>query len=542
MALKRCSGTPVGRVGPSFQSAGSTSTAARPGEPGDRAGQLTVTRTPAGHREDGELSPLSQSRDRGAASLAASRSRTEPDDGPEETPLEERAANMFRRGCGGVELLLVLCGLDLSLPCPRHCICYTSPSTVSCQAHNFHVVPEGIPAQSERVFLQNNKIQRLLRGHFSPTTSMLWLYSNNISYIQPSTFHGFDRLEELDLGDNRHLRAIASDTFLGLGRLHALHLYHCGLISLPPGIFAGLHSLQYLYLQDNQLEFLEDDLFIDLLNLSHLFLHGNKLWSLRQNTFRGLGVLDRLLLHQNRIQWIDRQTFHDLRRLTTLYLFNNSLTELSGLSLSLLPALEYLRLNGNPWECDCKALSLWDWLRRFRGSTSSLVCVAPPELEGQDLKTLKKEALPRCTSAPGAEPEHGESLNHLNRHRSHHNRHQHPYLPHGDQHNLPSPSPLPRPPKGSRRNCTRRGRKAKGGLNEVQVLREGDEKNFAAGGKYEQSASGRRKNKCMPRTSVRPPSGVQRADSGAPSRPAHSCVCCAAAAALLLPLVCVILR
>lgn len=152
-------------------------------------------------------------------------------------------------GYGGVELLLVLWGLDLSSPCPRHCICYTSPSTVSCQAHNFHAVPEGIPAQSERVFLQNNKIQRLLRGHFSPTTTMLWLYSNNISYIQPSTFHGFDRLEELDLGDNRHLKAIASDTFLGLGRLHALHLYHCGLITLPPGIFSGLHNLQYLYLQ-----------------------------------------------------------------------------------------------------------------------------------------------------------------------------------------------------------------------------------------------------------------------------------------------------
>ncbi|KAM7374452.1 hypothetical protein PAMP_007108 [Pampus punctatissimus] len=446
-------------------------------------------------------------------------------------------------GYGGVELLLVLCGLDLSLPCPRHCICYTSPSTVSCQAHNFHAVPEGIPAQSERVFLQNNKIQRLLRGHFSPTTTMLWLYSNNISYIQPSTFHGFDRLEELDLGDNKHLKAIASDTFLGLGRLHALHLYHCGLISLPPGIFAGLNNLQYLYLQDNQLEFLEDDLFIDLLNLSHLFLHGNRLWSLRQNTFRGLGVLDRLLLHQNRIQWIDRRAFHDLRRLTTLYLFNNSLTELSGATLTLLPALEYLRLNDNSWECDCKALSLWDWLRRFRGSTSSLICVSPPELAGKDLKTVKKEELPNCLSgeghargAPGEELEHRESLNHLNR-----DHHQWTYLLHGDQYNLPSPSPLPRPPKGGRRNCTRRGRKAKGGLNDVQVLQEGGEKDYTPDeSKYDLSATARRKNKCIPRTSVGPPSGVQRANNKAESHCADSILCFTSA--LLLSLISLILR
>lgn len=300
--------------------------------------------------------------------------------------------------------------------------------------------------------------------------------------------------------------------------------------------------------QDNQLEFLEDDLFIDLLNLSHLFLHGNRLWSLRQNTFRGLGVLDRLLLHQNRIQWVDRQAFHDLRRLTTLYLFNNSLTELSGGTLTLLPALEYLRLNDNPWECDCKALSLWDWLRRFRGSTSSLICVLPLELQGKDLKALKKEELPTCMSsegrARGGELEHGESLNHLNRHRnhhSHHNHHQRPYLPHGDQYNLPSASPLPRPPKVGRRNCTRRGRKAKGSLNEVQVLNEENEKDYSPnGGKYDLPATSRRRNKCIPRTSVGPPSGVQRANSSAGSRLA-GCIFCLPSV-LLLSFVHVILR
>ncbi|KAG7269626.1 hypothetical protein CRUP_016417 [Coryphaenoides rupestris] len=305
--------------------------------------------------------------------------------------------------------------------------------------------------------------------------------------------------------------------------------------------------------QDNQLEYLEDDLFIDLMNLSHLFLHGNRLWSLRQNTFRGLGVLDRLLLHQNRIQWVDRQAFHDLRRLTTLFLFNNSLTELSGPSLGLLASLEYLRLNDNPWECDCKALSLWEWLRKFRGSTSTLACASPPELAGKDLKALRKDELPSCPAAEGLgggrgggeggggggggrgegggdREQQGESLNHLNRHRNRHNHHQRPYLPHGDQHSPPSASPLPPPPKGGRRNCTRRGRKGKGGVNEV----EGGDKDYAPdGGKYDPSLHPRRKNKCIPRTSADPPSGGQRANSGAPVHFAEALLGCPLALWLL---------
>lgn len=159
---------------------------------------------------------------------------------------------LFSAGCG-LEFLLVLCGLEFSWSCPRHCICYTAPSTVSCQAHNFESVPAGIPPDSERIFLQNNKIHRLLRGHFSPETVTLWIYSNNITYIEPSTFHGFTLLEELDLGDNRHLRSLAEDTFHGLSRLNALHLYRCGLSSLPNNIFQGLRNLQYLYLQVRQL-------------------------------------------------------------------------------------------------------------------------------------------------------------------------------------------------------------------------------------------------------------------------------------------------
>ncbi|KAM9801091.1 reticulon-4 receptor-like 1b [Neosynchiropus ocellatus] len=424
---------------------------------------------------------------------------------------------MFRRGCG-LEFLLVLCGLEFSWSCPRHCICYTAPSTVSCQAHNFLSVPEGIPPDSERIFLQNNKIHRLLRGHFSTNTVTIWIYSNNISYIEPTTFQGFSLLEELDLGDNRHLRSLAENTFHGLSRLNALHLYRCGLSSLPNNIFQGLRNLQYLYLQDNHLKFLQDDTFGDLHNLSHLFLHGNRLWRLNQNTFRGLRALDRLLLHQNQIEWVHRMAFHDLKRLTTLFLFNNSLIQLSGQCLDTLPALEYLRLNDNPWSCDCEALTLWEWLKRFRGSSSSVGCQAPADMVGKDLKELRKEDFPDCSPAIINSESRAQTNNLSGTVNPSMNR---GVVGSGGQTNILQPSRPSRP-----RNCTKpRNRSSKGkGDNEVhnskEILTEKDDSSpdFSDGKHDHTSPDGtltRRKHKCIPRTTVRPPSGVQQANNRA---------------------------
>lgn len=133
------------------------------------------------------------------------------------------------------------------------CTCYTSPPTVSCQANNFSSVPLSLPPGTQRLFLQNNLIRTLRPGTFGPHLLTLWLFSNNLSTIYPGTFRHLQALEELDLGDNRHLRSLEPDTFRGLERLQSLHLYRCQLSSLPSTIFRGLVSLQYLYLQDNSL-------------------------------------------------------------------------------------------------------------------------------------------------------------------------------------------------------------------------------------------------------------------------------------------------
>lgn len=71
---------------------------------------------------------------------------------------------------GGLSLWLVV-WLVLGKPspasaCPHLCVCYPTPMTVSCQAQNFTAVPLGVPYESQRVFLQNNRITELRVGSF----------------------------------------------------------------------------------------------------------------------------------------------------------------------------------------------------------------------------------------------------------------------------------------------------------------------------------------------------------------------------------------
>ncbi|XP_073444310.1 reticulon-4 receptor-like 2 [Dendrobates tinctorius] len=299
---------------------------------------------------------------------------------------------------------LLLLPLSLSYPfslspCPSLCTCYPSPPTASCQSHNLSRVPSPLPSQARRVFLQNNQISDLGPGLFSPFTSVLWLFSNRISVLRPGTFQGLEHLEELDLGKNPNLPPLQPDTFSGLNSLLSLHLYQCNIHRLPSELFRGLYSLRYLYLQHNRLTGLPDGLFRDLSNLTQLFLYGNQLRSLPASTFFGLSSLDRLLLHSNRLVTISPAAFSGLSSLTILFLFNNSLPSLSGDCLRALPSLQFLRLNGNPWHCDCSCRSLWGWFRSSPGiSSSPVTCSSPPAFRGRDLRSLEERDLRFCSS------------------------------------------------------------------------------------------------------------------------------------------------
>lgn len=81
---------------------------------------------------------------------------------------------------------------------------------------------------------------------------VLWLYGNNITWIEAGAFSNLRVLEELDLGDNPSLRHLEGGAFRGLEKLQSLHMHRCKLATLPHDLFHKLYSLQFLYLQVNQ--------------------------------------------------------------------------------------------------------------------------------------------------------------------------------------------------------------------------------------------------------------------------------------------------
>uniref|UniRef100_A0A672H317 Reticulon 4 receptor-like 2 a n=1 Tax=Salarias fasciatus TaxID=181472 RepID=A0A672H317_SALFA len=293
---------------------------------------------------------------------------------------------------GGLSLWLVV-WLVLGKPspasaCPHLCVCYPTPMTVSCQAQNFTAVPVGVPYESQRVFLQNNRITELRVGSFGFGTQVLWLFSNNITWIEAGAFSELRDLEELDLGDNPNLHRLEGGAFRGLEKLQSLHMHRCRL-TLDTHIIEKKSNT-------NNLHFLQDDIFSDLINLSQLFLHGNRIRTLSENVFRGLVNLDRLLLHDNRIRQVNRRAFRDLGRLTMLFLFNNSLAELPSQTLRDTQGIEFLRLNANPWSCGCEARALWEWFREARVSSSEVMCASPSNRRGQDLRFLREMDFALC--------------------------------------------------------------------------------------------------------------------------------------------------
>ncbi|NXJ31244.1 LRC19 protein, partial [Dicrurus megarhynchus] len=125
--------------------------------------------------------------------------------------------------------------------------------------------------------------------------------------------------------------------------LHSLNLSSNAKLTLSSAVFSNLGALHLL----------------DLSSCGITYIH--------MDTFKGLGNLHTLLLRNNSLQELDVPFLLPLKALFHLDLQHNALVSVDTWSLQLLETVPQVRLEGNPWVCDCSALPLQQWLQRRRG-------------------------------------------------------------------------------------------------------------------------------------------------------------------------------
>ncbi|KAM8995404.1 leucine-rich repeat-containing protein 26 [Guaruba guarouba] len=169
-----------------------------------------------------------------------------------------------------------------------------------------------------------------------------------------------------------------------------------GLREVPPSLAANTSTLWLGY---NFITVLGPRSFPPLPGLRVLSLPHNHLGLIHSQALVGLGALLELDLSDNYLTVLSAETFQPLISLTKLNLSGNRLRQLEPGVLRVLPQLQALFLQDNPWGCSCSILPLWRWLSHNRDKVrekSLLLCRVPEQLNKYPIMAFGNESFRQC--------------------------------------------------------------------------------------------------------------------------------------------------
>ncbi|PNF41103.1 hypothetical protein B7P43_G06232 [Cryptotermes secundus] len=246
--------------------------------------------------------------------------------------------------------------------------------------------------------VSNNHIVTIHRDAFrrNPKITEIYAGSNGMTYLHPATFSGNPQLTKVTVSWNK-IQDISPQTFYNNPNLEYLDFNNNKLKALNPGIFQNNPSLKSVDLSSNSLVTIHDTTFHHNPKLEHLFLSRNEhirlhngliilasslkvfdarhcnLSSLPANFFKNSTALRQLLLGGNNLTSLDCVSNNNdddyVDTLTKLQVIDVSHNQLQTINVEVLKnkmtQLESLRIEGNPFLCDCKLREAWLWSQKM---------------------------------------------------------------------------------------------------------------------------------------------------------------------------------
>ncbi|KAJ8264875.1 hypothetical protein COCON_G00139740 [Conger conger] len=180
-----------------------------------------------------------------------------------------------------------------------------------------------------------------------------------------------------------------------------LLLSHNWIPGIPSDFLVLYSDLVYLDLRNNSLSRIEPGTLSTSSRLVFLDLGCNNLTEIPSGTFGESRSLIKLRLGSNpSLSMVSKDAFLGLTSLRELELDQNALSGLDVGVLGQLPSLRVVRLEGNPWECNCNFSKLFAWLMENRHKLPTgiqgMECSLPVDGRRVALSQLSEDSFREC--------------------------------------------------------------------------------------------------------------------------------------------------